>query len=180
MATERRVWRNAASYVALLAGTFLIASIGAQFLGEVDNYAYDAMLRRYQPPPWTPRSAILAIDERALQSFEHGMQGVRVPLARSLRIVSASRPKCVAIDLTLADRMDPSTDADLADAMRHTPSLGLATDLTNYGWENPLPAFAAAATGLGEVHAAPDNSDGVTRAISLEKVFRPPPPAVPD
>ena len=169
-----RKWQSLAAYAALLAAAFVIGSLAVQFFGdELDNYAYDEMLRRYHPAPWPPKSAILAIDEHTLQTLPGGIQGLRPPLARALRIVSAVRPKTVAVDLTLADHnADPAIDADLADAMRHTPNLVLATDLTDDGWEDPLPAFAAAAV-LGEVHAAPDNSDEITRAISLEKAYPP-------
>ena len=174
MATERRRWRNAAAYVVLLAAAFLVGSLAVQFFGgELDNYVYDVMLRAYEPAPWQPKSAILAIDERTLQSLQGGIQGFRPPLAQSLRIISAAQPKAVAIDLTLADHnADPKIDIDLAEAMRATPNLVLATDLLNDGWEDPLPEFAKAAV-LGHVHAAPDNGDTITRAISLEKAFPP-------
>ncbi len=173
MATERRRWRSAAAYVALLAAAFLTGSLAVQFFGgELDNYVYDVMLREYHPPAWQPKSAILAIDERTLQMMQGGIQGMRAPLAKSLRILSAARPKTVAIDLTLADHMDPKIDADLAAAMRGIPNLVLATDLLSDGWEDPLPEFARTAA-LGHVHAAPDNGDTITRAISLEKAFPP-------
>lgn len=171
MVVARRGWKSAAAYSGLLAGAFLTGSLAAQFLGgELDNYAYDAMLRHYRPAPWQTKSVILAIDGRTLASWPGGMQGVRPPLAKALRIVSAAHPKTVAIDLTLADRKaDPGIDADLADAMGHTPNLVLASDLVDDGWQDPLPQFKAAAAALGEVHAAPDNNDEVTRAIPLEK-----------
>lgn len=175
MALKRRGWHSAATYVALLGTAFLIGSLAAQFVGaEVDNYVYDVMLRNYRPTPWQPKSAILEIDEHTLQSLPGGIEGMRAPLAQALRIVSAAQPKAVAIDLTLADHMNPAIDADLADAMRHTPNLVLATDLTDDGWEDPLPEFtAAAANRLGEVHAAPDSSDEITRAIALDKAYPP-------
>lgn len=173
MAVETRGWQSAATYAGLLAGAFVIASLGAQFFGgELDNYAYDTMLRSYQPAPWRYKSAILAIDDQTLVAIG-GIQGVRPPLAKALRLVSAARPKTVAIDVTLADHA-PSADGDLADAMRQTPNLVLASDLDENGWEDPIPEFASAAGGhLGEVHAAPDNNDEITRAIPLQKAFPP-------
>ncbi len=165
---------TAATYIALLTASCLIALIGAAIHGdELDNYAYDVMLRAYQPPAWTPKYAILAIDEHTLQSTTGGMQGIRPKLAQSLRILGAVHPKTVAIDLTLADRSaNTAIDNDLAGAMRATPNLVLATDLTEDAWEDPLPEFTAAADGvLGHVHAAPDTNDEITRAIPLEKVF---------
>lgn len=171
---ERR-WQSVASYVGILATAFVVGCLAAQFLGgEADNYAYDAMLRSYTPPLWQPKSAILEIDGRTLQSIPGGIEGIRTPLARALRIVSAAHPKTVAIDLTLADRkQNPAIDADLAEAMRHTPNLVLASDLQEDGWEDPLPEFTAAAAALGEVHAAPSTADEITRSIALQKAYPP-------
>src|SRR5580700_7569353 len=141
----RREWQNTAAYAALLAGAF-VAGIGISVVGnfgdEVNNYAYDFMLRRYQPKPWQTESVILAIDEHTLKATPGGMRGIRKPLAESLRLVSAVHPKTVAVDLTLADRLDPKTDENLADAMRTTPNLVLASDLLNDAWDEPLPEFA--------------------------------------
>ncbi len=170
-----RGWQSAAGYIGILAAAFVGGSLAAQFLGgEADNYAYDAMLRSYTPPSWQPKSAILEIDGATLRSIPGGMEGIRPPLARALRILSAAHPRTVAIDLTLADRkQDPAIDEDLAAAMRQTPNLALASDLQNDGWEDPLPEFAHAAAALGEVHAAPSSSDEITRAIALLKAYPP-------
>src|SRR5215469_15422435 len=126
-----RGWQSLAAYIALLAAAFVTASLAAEFFGdEVDNYAYDEMLRRYHPEPWQYKSAVLAIDERTLSAMG-GIRGVRPPLAKALRIVSAAHPKAVAVDLTLADpNASAAIDDDLADAMRLTPNLVLASDLT--------------------------------------------------
>ena len=175
MVVTPRGWKSAAAYTSLLGGAFLVACLAAQFLGgELDNYAYDAMLRAHPLGPAPAKSAILEIDEPTLPSIPGGIQGIRSPLAKALRILSAAHPKTVAIDLTLTDpNLDPAIDADLADAMRHTPNLVLASDLTRRGFEDPLPQFAAAAADLGEVHAAPDSNDEITRAIALQKAFPP-------
>src|SRR5580700_5020940 len=141
---ERRGWKSTAAYAALLAAAFVMGvavTVIGNFGDELDNNAYDFMLRRYQPKPWQTESAILAIDEHTLPAT-HGMEGIRKPLAEALRLVSAAGPKTVAIDLTLADPKDPKVDEDLADAMRATPNLVLATDLLNDDWEEPLPEFA--------------------------------------
>ncbi|MGA3238737.1 MAG: CHASE2 domain-containing protein [Bryobacteraceae bacterium] len=172
---QRRGWKSTAAYAALLAAAFVVGvavTVIGNFGDELDNSAYDFMLRRYQPTPWQTESAILAIDEHTLVATPGGMQGIRGPLAEALRLVSAAGPKTVAIDLTLADSSkDPKVDQNLADAMRTTPNLVLATDLLNDAWEEPLPEFAKFEAALGHVHAAPDNNDEITRAVSLEKTF---------
>jgi signal transduction histidine kinase len=172
---QRRGWKSTAGYAALLAASFVVGvavTVIGNFGDELDNNVYDFMLRRYQPKPWQTESAILAIDEHTLQATPGGMQGIREPLAEALRLVSAAGPKTVAIDLTLADSSkDPKIDEKLADAMRSTPNLVLATDLLNDAWEEPLPEFAKFAAALGHVHAAPDNNDEITRAVSLQKTF---------
>jgi signal transduction histidine kinase len=170
---RKRGWKSAAAYAALLGAAFVVG-VSATALGnfgdQLNNYVYDFMLRRYQPKPWQTESAILAIDEHTLWAT-HGMEGIRKPLAEALHLVSAAGPKTVAIDLILADPKDPKVDEDLADAMRTTPNLVLATDLLNDAWEEPLPEFARYAAALGHVHAAPDNNDEITRAVSLQKTF---------
>jgi signal transduction histidine kinase len=170
----QRGWKGAAAYASLLAASLAAGvAISKYFGAEVDNYVYDFMLRRYQPKPWRPQSAILAIDEHTLQATPGGMRGIRPPLAEALRLVSAAGPKTVAIDLTLADKsLDPKIDDGLADAMRTTPNLVLATDLLNDAWEEPLPEFAKYAAALGHVHAAPDDNDEITRGVTLEKTFQ--------
>ncbi len=167
-----RGWRSAAAYAGLLAASSAAGiTLSRNFGGEIDNYAYDFMLRRYQPQPWPTGSAIVAIDEPTLRATPGGMQGIRKPLAETLRVLTAARPKAVAIDVTLADRGDPKVDADLAEAMRTTPNLVLATDLSNDAWDDPLPEFARFAAALGHVHAAPDPNDEITRGVSLLKTF---------
>ncbi len=89
---ERRGWRSTAAYAALLAASFVVGvavTVIGNFGDELDNNAYDFMLRRYQPKPWRTESAILAIDEHTLQATPGGMQGIRTPLAEALRLVSA-------------------------------------------------------------------------------------------
>jgi signal transduction histidine kinase len=165
---NRQGWRSTASYIALLAGAYVVAVAGAAiFARQLDNFAYDFMFRLYEPKPWRTQSAILAIDGRTLQQFG-GMESMRRPLADALRSVAAALPKAVAIDVILADRRpEPEANAALAEALRATPNLVLSSELLSDGWEDPLPEFAAAAA-LGHVSAQPDK-DGITRSIPLQK-----------
>ncbi len=167
---ERKGWKSTAWYVGLLAAAFAVAVAGsAKFGAELDNYAYDYMFRLYQPKPWTPQSAILAIDEVTLAAVRGGMRGIRTPLAEGVRLVAAARPKAVVIDVTLHDEGDPAEDAALAGAFCATPNLVLASLVMGnpLRWDDPNPRFLRCAAAVGHVHAQPDENDSVTRSIPL-------------
>ncbi len=169
---KQRGWRNTAAYVGLLAAAFVAAWLGSYrfFRADLDNAAYDEFFRWYQPKPWQPQSAILAIDEATLARF--GGMHIRKPLAEALRLLAAVHPTAVAIDVTLTDRSDdPSADRALKDAFCHTPHLVLSALLMDdpVRWEDPKP-FAGCAAAIGHVHAEPDDNDSITRSISLEKI----------
>jgi signal transduction histidine kinase len=178
---KRRGWKGAAGYVGLLGAAFVVAWLGSYrfFRAPVDNAVYDQMFRLYQPKPWQPQSAILAIDEATLARF--GGMRIRKPLADALRLVAAARPAAVAIDVTLTDQGDErssdqgdqlSADQALADAFCGTPHLVLSALLMDdpVRWEDPNPRFARCAAAIGHVHAEPDDNDSITRSISLEKL----------
>jgi len=167
------VSRQSATYWALLAASFALALAASwtSFGAQIDNDAYDWMFRLYQPPAWTTQSILLAIDEPSLNAYG-GIPGLRKPLAEALRLISGASPKTVAVDLILADSIDPVIDARLEEALRVTPNLVLACQLLPDGsaWEDPLPRFRAQAAALGHVHAEPDELDSVGRSLPLEKV----------
>lgn len=169
---KRRGWRSTAAYVGLLSAAFVVAWLGSYrfFQAQLDNAAYDAMIRLYQPKPWQPQSAILAIDEATLVRYR-GMK-IRQPLADALPLIVAARPTAVAIDVTLTDP-DDKQDADeaLRQAFCATPNLVLSSLLMDdpVSWEDPKPEFARCAAAIGHVHAEPDDNDSVTRSISIEK-----------
>jgi signal transduction histidine kinase len=169
---KRKWWQSTGAYVGLLAAAFVIAWLGSWrfFRAPVDNAAYDAMFRLYQPKPWQPQSAILAIDEATLAKY--GGMHIRKPLADALRLLAAVHPTAVAIDITLTDRGDnPAEDVALQEAFCATPHLVLTSLLMDdpVKWEDPKPEFARCAAAIGHVHAEPDDNDSVTRSISLEK-----------
>ena len=152
---------------------FVIAWLGSWrfFRTQLDNAAYDAMFRVYQPKPWQTQSAILAIDEGTLAKFQHGMH-IRKPLADALLLIAAAHPSAVAIDVTLTDQGDtPADDLALQQAFCATPHLVLSSLLMDdpVRWEDPKPEFAKCAAAIGHVHAEPDDNDSITRSISLEK-----------
>lgn len=167
----RPAWKSTAAYGGLLAAAFLaavLASLQPQLGEGLDHWAYDFMFRSYEPPAWQTQSVILGIDEPTLQKY--GVEGLRPPLASALRTLAAVAPKAIAIDVTLADPGTvPTGDDSLASALAVTARVVLAVDMGSEGWENPLPQFLAGSAALGQVHTEPD-SDGITRAIALEKL----------
>ena len=169
---KRSGWHSTAAYVGLLAAAFVVAWLGSYrfFRTQLDNTAYDQMFRWYQPKPWQPQSAILAIDEATLNRY--GGMNIREPLAEALRLVDAAHPTAVAIDITLTDQgANPAADKALEEAFCQTPRLALSALLMDdpVRWENPNPLFAHCAAAIGHVHAEPDDNDSITRSISLEK-----------
>ncbi|MGA2131164.1 MAG: CHASE2 domain-containing protein [Bryobacteraceae bacterium] len=168
----QRVSRQAAIYWALLAAAFTVALAASwtSFGAQIDNNAYDRMFRIYQPAPWQPGSIVLAIDEASLNTYG-GLAGLRKPLAEGLELISNVAPKAVAVDLILADNLDPAIDARFEKALHATRNLVLACELMPQGsaWEDPLPRFRAQAAALGHVHAEPDELDSVSRSLPLEK-----------
>ncbi|HEY7392476.1 MAG TPA: CHASE2 domain-containing protein [Bryobacteraceae bacterium] len=159
-------------YPALLAAVFLVAVWASyRFGAEVDNYSYDEMFRLSEANPPKTESVILAIDDDTLSSIDRGMDNIRPYLARALHLISAARPKAVAIDLILTDRRDAAADAQLAEALRDTPGLVLSSMIRDDppGWQDPRPEFARWSKALGHVYARPDDEDAVTRAIPLDK-----------
>jgi signal transduction histidine kinase len=171
MMMTRPAWKSTARYGGLLAAAFLAAVLASlqPELGEgLDHWAYDFMFRSYEPPAWQTQSVILAIDEETLYAY-HGVDHLRGPLASAMRSLAAAAPKAIAIDVTLADPGDTRTDDELAAAFAATPRVVLASDMgSGEGWDDPLPKFRASVAALGQVHTEPD-SDGITRAIALEK-----------
>ncbi len=160
-----------ARYIGLLAVVFVVALLASwKFGSQVDNYSYDEMFRRYEPPPWQTQSVILAIDEPTLLN-SGGMLHIRAPLARALRLVDNASPKAVAVDLILADAADPADSRELSEALRGAPNLVLSSELIGnpLRWEDPRPEFSRYAAALGHVYAQPDDADGIMRAIPLEK-----------
>ena len=169
---QRRGWHSTAAYIGLLAAAFVVAWLGSYrfFRAQLDNAAYDQIFRLYQPKPWQPQSAILAIDEATLARF--GGMHIRQPLADALLLVAAAHPTAVAIDVTLTDAGDDAaSDKALEDAFCQTPRLVLSSLLMDdpVRWEDPKPQFAHCAAAIGHVHAEPDDNDSVTRSLSLEK-----------
>lgn len=162
--------RQRIGYVAVLAACFLAAvAAGWTALGlQLDNDAYDFLVRLHARPAREPEAVVLAIDEPTLLEMG-GMRRLRSIVAEGLERIAGAAPKAVIVDLILADEGEAAEDARLEEAFRKTPNLVLACDLIPGGWEDPLPRFRRWAAALGHAHADPDPLDNVTRRIPLEK-----------
>ena len=167
-------------YTGLLSAALLLGLLlGWSRAGsQLDNSAYDLLLRLYPPPPGPSASVILAIDEQTLNDYG-GLLRMREPLARALEIISRFQPAAVAIDIVLSEPGNEAENQRLEQALASLPNVVLATHLSstsvNSGsasgrgaWEEPLERFKKHAAVLGHVHADPDN-DGVNRQIMLAK-----------
>lgn len=166
----RRPRRFTPGYLGVLAASFVIAVVAGwlSIATRMDREAYDWMYRGQPPPPRPAQSVVLAFDEQTIATTG-GMRRVRSTLADALEVVDSGKPAVVAIDIILSDAGDPAEDARLAQVLRRTPNLVLASDvIPELGkWENPLPMFGAAARAVGHVHAAPNP---VSRVLPLEVV----------
>ncbi len=156
-------------YVAVLAGSFLLA-MAAGWLGTpIDNYAYDWMFRHQPRDAWEPQSALLVADEASLTEMG-GMRGLRRALAQGLEPALAGGPRAVAIDVILADAGEAAEDAALEAALAKVPNLVLSCELLGDGrWQLPIERFRRHAVALGHIHGDPGPLDGVSRVTPLEK-----------
>ncbi len=164
-----RSHKQTAGYLAVLAGSFLIALAAAwtPFAAEIDGAAYDRMARSHSRASTPPTSIVLAIDELSLRDLG-GMRRLRHALANALDQIAPYHPRVLALDLILTDAGEPADDARLEQVLRRTPNLVLASDLIpgHDQWEEPLARFRPAAACIGHVHAG---AEAVCRQIELEK-----------
>lgn len=167
---EQRGWKSTAAYIALLASAFVLAVVSSYLFGpQMDNFAYDQLIERLPPKPWTPRAVILAIDEKTLAK-SGGLEHIREPLAQSLRLVAAAKPKAVAVDVILADnKPELQPDRDLAQALCSVPNLVLSAEIVDGAFEYPLPQFRRCAAAIGHVYTFQDLSDSRTRVLPLDR-----------
>ena len=168
----KRLWqsRHLGSYAGATGAAFALALlVGWSAIGtQIDNYAYDLLLRHYAAPARDPGSIIVAIDDATLNAYG-GVHNYRPLLARGLNAIAEGHPSVVALDMVLADASDPADDKQLAEAFARTHDLVLSSELVSGEWEEPLPLFAATASAIGHVHAIEESSDGVTRSLTLEQ-----------
>jgi len=160
----------------VLAATWAVGVLAGwtPFASRVDNYTYDLMdfyhLRFLDPSRGVPtESVVVGIDEETLRA-NGGMRNIRPILAETLDRLNSASPRAIALDVLLADDVDPIEDARLEAALRATPNLILGSQIVEGKWEDPTSRFKPLALALGHVHTERDHADGVSRQIELARV----------
>jgi signal transduction histidine kinase len=140
---------------------------------RVDNYTYDLM--DFYTRLWDPsllvrkESVVVGIDEETLRA-KGGMRNIRSILAEALDRLNEASPRAIAVDVILADNVDPAEDARLEASLRATRNLVLGSQIAEGKWEDPAARFKPLAVALGHVHTERDHADGVSRQIELARV----------
>ncbi len=158
-----------------VAGVCLLAAIMASWSApahQLDLWAYDFLLRLAPPQASSAAAVVVALQEETLRA-RGGMPHLRGPLTDVLEVIARARPGVVAVDIQLADAVDPELDRRLDQALASIPRLVLPTNLIedprtkSLTWEDPRLEFSRQAA-LGHVHADPDD-DGVSRRVRLSQ-----------
>src|SRR5262245_18019310 len=143
---------------------------------ELDSAARDWLVRsrgKIAPPP---EIAIIAIDEVSIARLGR-FPWPRALMARGLALISAARPKVIALDVLYSEPTMPADDQALATAIARAGNVVVASQLTrttgNNGesvvvWLRPLPEIESAAAGVGHVNVVPGH-DGIVRALLLRQ-----------
>ena len=135
-------------------------------------YAQDALMRvrgTTQPPE---EIVIVAIDDVSIARFGR-FPWPRALTAQALDKISAANPKVIGLGVLYSDATTESDDAALAQAIKNSGKVVVATQLASLGanraeWLRPLPAIEQAAAAVGHGNVATDN-DGVARALLLRE-----------
>jgi PAS domain S-box-containing protein len=166
--------------IAWLAAIVLISTaigIGLSWrLPELDAAARDWMLRTRGAVPPPAEVAIIAIDDPSIARLGR-FPWPRSYTARLLDLVSAVRPKAIAVDLLFSEASNPADDEALATAIARAGNVVVAAQLINttgekneprVAWLRPLPEIESAAAGTGHVNVA-TGYDGVARVLLLRQ-----------
>src|SRR5262245_16959454 len=176
----RKGWIERAHRVAwLTAIVFASVSIGVGLswrIPELDLAARDWLLRsrgKVAPPP---EIAIIAIDEASIARLGR-FPWPRSLMARGLELISAARPKVIALDVLYSEPTMPADDQALATAIARAGNVVVASQLirttgdkgeSHVVWLRPLPKIEGAAAGVGHVNVVPGH-DGIVRALLLRQ-----------
>src|SRR5262245_33947212 len=176
----RKGWIEGAHRVAwLIAIVFASVSMGVGLswrMPEMDSAARDWLVRsrgKIAPPP---EIAIIAIDEVSIARLGR-FPWPRALMARGLELISAARPKVIALDVLYSEPTMPADDQALAAAIARAGNVVVASQLTRTTgdngesgvvWLRPLPEIESAAAGVGHVNVVPGH-DGIVRALLLRQ-----------
>jgi signal transduction histidine kinase/CHASE2 domain-containing sensor protein len=176
----RKGWIEGAHRIAwLTAIVFASVFIGVGLswrMPELDLAARDWLMRsrgKVAPPP---EIAIIAIDEASIARLGR-FPWPRALMARGLELISAARPKVIALDILYSEPTMPADDQALATAIARAGNVVVASQLTRTAgekgesrvvWLRPLPKIEGAAAGVGHVNVIPGH-DGIVRALLLRQ-----------
>src|SRR6266508_605492 len=135
----RKGWIEGAHRVAwLIAIVFASVSIGVGLswrMPELDSAARDWLVRsrgKIAPPP---EIAIIAIDEVSIARLGR-FPWPRALMARGLELISAARPKVIALDVLYSEPTMPADDQALATAIARAGNVVVASQLTGTTGDN--------------------------------------------
>ena len=155
----------------MLAVTLMVLT---QPLPRVDRLLQDNA-RASMTRPASDEIVIVAIDDKTLATI--GRYPWRRALhAEAVRRIAVQAPRCIGLDILMPepDNDHPGDDATLADAMLDSGCVVLPMALQQTPDLQrellPVPALAAAATGIGHAHLSVDE-DGVVRSAYLREGF---------
>lgn len=160
-----------AGYLTAVAACLLLGLLAGwnSLAVRIDNQSYD-LLSSLEDNPGTD-AVVVAIDEATLRAKGERSQ-IRNIVSEALETIRRVSVLAVALDVTLGGESDPAQDARLETALRATPILILPSLVDSAGqWEDPAPRFRDSAEAIGHVHYETNQSDGVTRELSLETTF---------
>jgi PAS domain S-box-containing protein len=156
-----------------VAGTlFTIFAVRSELTTAFDNLFYDRLSSIHRPVA-DGKILLVNIDQVSLNKIGK-WPWPRATHARLLDQLQLARPRSITVDILLSEQGDAADDAALSKAIAHGPSPVLlpmnfdtpGDDGRAYNAVQPIPEFARAASGIGQVNVTFDN-DGKVRRTTL-------------
>jgi adenylate cyclase len=150
------------------------------FLESFEARAYDLRFKSLRGPiKPSPDIAIIAIDDKSIAELGR-FPWTRLQYVRLLDRLAEVKPRAILFDVFFPESESPEVDEALADAIRRSGNVVLATTVQFdrqsrvTGSTGNLPQFEQAAAGLGHINLIPED-DGVNRRnlLLLEKDGKP-------
>jgi signal transduction histidine kinase/CHASE2 domain-containing sensor protein len=165
--------RNLASAALIVLASALLGILADWRAPGIGRYASDLLMRERGPLPVPPDIAIVAIDEKSIAAFGR-FPWSRQVLAKTIDVLAGYEPKVIAVDVLFPDATIPEDDEMLARSIGRAGNVVLAAQLIDSpvhggpaAWLKPMPAFAAAAAGVGHVNVQVE-LDGTARQIAVQ------------